>query len=109
MECDQAGTSVRNSASRLWAKAANGSRDVAATDTADRRCSGKRWRRWAAGCESTVKPCTARYLDSQDIRQISMLGHGEPLPWEFDDGLQVTLPCKVPSDIAVALRIEMSG
>lgn len=33
-----------------------------------------------------------------------------PLPWRFDDdGLQVELPKKVPSDIAVSLRIEMTA
>lgn len=52
----------------------------------------------------------AQYLYSEDIRQITMLGSDETLPWEFDDdGLQVDLPPKVPSDIAVAFRIETTG
>ncbi len=51
----------------------------------------------------------AQYLYPEDIRQISMLGHDGPLPWHFDeDGLQVELPRKVPSDIAVSLRIELT-
>lgn len=50
----------------------------------------------------------AQYLHPQDIKRISMLGDGEDLPWQFDDdGLQVDLPAKVPSDIAVALRLEI--
>ena len=49
----------------------------------------------------------AQYLLTEDIRQITMLGHQGPLRWEFDDdGLQVEMPHRVPSDIAVALKIE---
>lgn len=51
----------------------------------------------------------AQHLYPADVRAITMLGHHEPLPFAFDDdGLQVDLPRTVPSDIAVALRIELS-
>ena len=51
----------------------------------------------------------AQYLYPEDRGRIGMLGHDGPLPWRFDeDGLQVELPERVPSDIAVALRIEMT-
>lgn len=49
----------------------------------------------------------AQYLYPEDIKRITMLGNDGPLPWEFDDdGLQVDIPPKVPSDIAVSLKIE---
>jgi len=52
----------------------------------------------------------SQYLYNEDIKRITMLGTEESLPWEFDDdGLQVNLPEKVPSDIAVSLRIELAG
>jgi hypothetical protein len=51
----------------------------------------------------------AQYLYPEDIRQITMLGHDGALQWEFDDdGLQVDMPERVPSDIAVSLRVEMT-
>ncbi|MBT3294723.1 MAG: hypothetical protein HN919_09145 [Verrucomicrobia bacterium] len=52
----------------------------------------------------------AQYLYPEDIARITMLGHDGSLPWEFDDdGLQVDLPRKVPSEIAVSLKIETLG
>jgi len=49
-------------------------------------------------------------VSAQDIRQITMLGVDGPLPWAFDqDGLQIDMPERVPSDIAVALKIELTG
>ncbi len=50
----------------------------------------------------------AQYVYPEDIAGFSMLGNDGDLRWEFDeDGLQVDLPPKVPSDIAVAIRIEL--